>query len=458
MNSLPQPFIYSKNVTALFYFICMKQLKPIPIVRYNSASGKALLTKILSARTSRNAEIQKVVAEVLSAVAKKGDSALFAYTQKFEGRSVSAKTVRISAAHIREQAKRVEAPLKNSIREAARQIHAYHAKQKPAGYSLRTPYAMLSQRILPLKRVGLYVPGGKSPYPSSVLMNAIPAQIAGVREIAVVTPCGDALDPAIAFAFELLGITEAFRIGGCQAIAALAYGTKSIHAVDKIVGPGNAYVATAKKLVYGTVDIDSIAGPSEVAIIADSSTPARWAALDMLAQAEHGSGDETAVCVTENAGYAQKIAECLAEEMAKSPKRDVFLRLKPGALSVFVTSSREQSIAFVNSLAPEHLQIMTKNAKKDALAIENSGAVFLGKFTPVALGDYFVGTNHVLPTGGSARFASGLGVLDFCKRISVAETDSQGLKKAAGHVSRFARAERFIHHAMSVEERAAGRE
>jgi histidinol dehydrogenase len=289
-------------------------------------------------------------------------------------------------------------------------------------------------------------------------MNAIPAQIAGVPEIVVVTPCNDILDPAIAFALNLLGINEAYCIGGCQAIAALAYGTKSVPAVDKIVGPGNAYVATAKKLVYGTVDIDSIAGPSEVAIIADSSTPARWVALDMLAQAEHGSGDETAVCVTEDAGYAQKIAECLAQEMANSPKRDVFSRLRPGALSVFVTQSRNQSIAFVNSLAPEHLEILTAEANKDALLVENCGAVFVGKFTPVALGDYFIGTNHVLPTGGSARFASGLGVLDFCKRISVAETDKRGLEKAAGHVSRFARAERFIHHAMSVEERVACRE
>ena len=264
------------------------------------------------------------------------------------------------------------------------------------------------------------------------------------------------IDYGLAFALKLCGVSEVYRIGGAQAVAALAYGTRSIRVVDKIVGPGNAYVQAAKRLVFGAVDIDSVAGPSEVAIVADSSTPPRWAALDLLAQAEHGSGDEIAVCVTENAALAKKIAESTATEIERSPVREKLLRLPKHAITVFVTASRAESIAIVNTVAPEHLQIMTRTAERDLRLVKNAAAVFLGPHTPVALGDYFVGTNHVLPTGGAARFASPLGVESFVKRMSVAMIPEGGLKKAAPYVSTFARAEGFVHHAMSVEERAKG--
>jgi histidinol dehydrogenase len=285
-------------------------------------------------------------------------------------------------------------------------------------------------------------------------MDVIPAQIAGVREIAVVTPPRGELDPRIAFALHMLHVKEVYQVGGAQAIAALAYGTLSIPAVDKIVGPGNLYVALAKKMVYGTVDIDAVAGPSEVVILADSSANPNWIALDLLAQAEHGSGNESALCVTEDAALAEAVRAEVLREIEASPVRAVFEKLSPNSIAVCVAFNRDESIRFVNDCAPEHLQIITRTVKKDLKKIENAGAIFCGQYTPVALGDYYIGTNHVLPTGGAARYASPLGVESFLKRMSVATITATGLKKCAAQVSLLARAEKFIHHALSVERRA----
>jgi histidinol dehydrogenase len=243
-------------------------------------------------------------------------------------------------------------------------------------------------------------------------------------------------------------------MGGAQAIAAFAYGTESVKKVDKIVGPGNLYVALAKKAVFGAVDIDSIAGPSEVIILADASARPEWVALDLLAQAEHGSGDETAICVTEDGQFAKRLQKAVDMEVWQSPVKDVFKKLRLDALCICVTKSRNQSIDFINECAPEHLEIMTKSSKKDLALVTNAGAVFLGPYSPVAMGDYFVGTNHVLPTGGTARFASPLGVESFVKRMSVAEISKQGLQRSAAHVAVLARMEKFVHHALSVERRA----
>ncbi len=431
----------------------MERARCIPVVRIDSTRGRALVKRITSARSRRGASVNRIVSRVLADVARKGDAALFSYTRKFENRNLSARTVRVCPAHIATRASKANPSLRTTIREAAKRIRAYHIRQKVGGFTLKTAEGILSQRIVPLERVGVYVPGGYTAYPSSVLMNVIPAQVAGVREIAVVTPVKGALDPGVAFALKLLGVDEVYQVGGGQAVAALAFGTKSIRAVDKIVGPGNAFVAAAKRMVYGTVDIDAVAGPSEVVILADTAARPRWVALDMLAQAEHGSGDETAVCVTESMGVAKKVAACLADEISRSPARRTFMRLAAHALSVFVSPSRSRSIEFIDRLAPEHLQIMTRSARQDMKRVRNSGAIFIGNCTPVALGDYYIGTNHVLPTGGTARFASALGVDDFVKRMSVAEVDAAGLRKAGPHVARFARAEAFVHHAMSVERR-----
>jgi histidinol dehydrogenase len=270
----------------------------------------------------------------------------------------------------------------------------------------------------------------------------------------VATPPRGDLDPSIAFALHLLGVREAYRMGGAQAIAAFAYGTKSVARVDKIVGPGNLYVALAKKAVYGAVDIDSVAGPSEVIVLADASANPDWVAQDLLAQAEHGSGDETALCVTEDEAFALRLQACLAEAMRQSPVAEVFSRLRPRSMAICIAESRKESINFVNDCAPEHLEIITRSYKNDLASIRNAGAIFLGPYSPVAMGDYFAGTNHVLPTGGSARFSSSLGVESFVKRMSVAEISQRGLKSAAPHVAVLARMEKFVHHALSVERRA----
>lgn len=425
----------------------------IQVINYSTPSGRKFLQKIKTSRITSNKKTTAKVEKILEDIRENGDKALFEYTEKFDRIKLSSKKMLITELEISSSAKRIKPELKTAIDEAYKRINEYHQKQIRTGFEFQSQEGTLSQIIRPLNRVGVYIPGGHTIYPSSVLMDIIPAQIAGVKEIVAVTPPRDQLDPGVAYALQILNVKEVYRIGGAQAIGALAYGTKTIKAVDKIVGPGNPYVATAKKLVYGIVDIDSVAGPSEVAIIADHTAEPEWVALDLLAQGEHGSGDELAICVCEDKELANTIAKAVVSEIETSPVKNVFQALPDHAISVFYTESREQSIALVNDFAPEHLQIMTASYKKDLEKITNAAAVFLGAHTPVALGDYFVGTNHVLPTGGAARYASPLGVDSFLKRISVAEVTPQGLDLAAPFVSTFARAENFVHHALSVERR-----
>jgi histidinol dehydrogenase len=431
----------------------MSPQRIIPIIDYASPAGKNFLTKLLSLRKRNDESVSAKVAGVIARIRDKGDAALFAYTKEFDGVSLTAKTMRISRAEIEKQAAKAAAPLQSAIREAAKRIRTYHREQHGCEFSLSTPEGNLRQIVRPLGRIAVYIPGGHAVYPSSVLMNVIPAQIAGVAEIVAVTPPRARLDPGIAFALKLCGIDEVYRIGGAQAIAALSYGTQAIRPVDKIVGPGNAWVQAAKRLVYGTVDIDSIAGPSEVVIVADGSADPSWVALDLLAQAEHGSGDELAVCIATGRQVAQNIADATVAAIDASPLAETFRKLPAHAISIFWTLNRKAAFDMVNILAPEHLEILTKTAENDLRLVKNAAAVFLGAFSPVALGDYFIGTNHVLPTGGAARFSSPLGVESFLKRMSVAMVSEKGLKKAAPYVSTFARAEGFVHHAMSVERR-----
>jgi len=426
----------------------------VPIIKLGSAGGSRLLAKIKQAREMRDTGALATVQGVINDVHSKGDAALFAYTKKFDKTALTKKTIRLSTADIAARAKDVPADYARALKEAAKRITAYHKHQKSMAFSITTPEGQLSQIVRPLARVGVYVPGGYTMYPSSILMDVIPAQIAGVREIAVVTPPRGELDPRIAYALHMLHVEEMYQVGGAQAVAALAYGTQSIRAVDKIVGPGNLFVALAKKLVYGAVDIDAVAGPSEVLVLADSSANPNWIALDLLAQAEHGSGNESALCVTEDPALAKAVCAEVIREIAASPVRSVFEKLSPNSIAVCVAPSREESIRFVNECGPEHLQIITRTVKKDLEKIENAGAVFCGPYTPVALGDYYIGTNHVLPTGGAARYASPLGVESFLKRMSVATISASGLKKCAPQVSILARAEKFVHHALSVERRA----
>jgi histidinol dehydrogenase len=432
----------------------MSRKVKIPIVNISSPSGKRFLKSIETARTKRDEEITSRVNTILEEVKKFGNKSLFELTKRFDKYNLSARNIRLTKEEIESQASKADPLLKRTIREASKRIFAYHRKQLHKGFSLKTAEGTLSQKLIPVSRAGVYIPGGHTVYPSSVLMTVIPAIVAGVKEIAAITPPRNELDPGIAYALSFCKIDEVYRIGGAQGIAALAFGTESIPAVDKIVGPGSAYVATAKRLVYGTVDIDSIAGPSDVIIMADELCNPSWIALDMLAQAEHGTGDEVAICVTESSSMAEKIAGAILDEIEKSPVKEIFEALHPNAISILVTESRKESIAVVNSIGPEHLEIATSSYKKDVQEITSAAAIFLGQYAPVALGDYFIGTNHVLPTGGAARFASPLGVDSFLKRISVAEITKDGLRKAAPYVSTFARAEKFIHHALSVERRA----
>ena len=426
----------------------------IPIIRLSGSQGKRLLANANKLRGRRDDDAQRSVEKIITDVRKKGDAALFAYTKQFDKVALSSSTVRISNKVLVAQSRKAPQAFKIALNKAARNIWAYHKKQKSCAFSIKTNDGTLSQIIRPLSRVGVYVPGGYTTYPSSILMGVIPAQIACVGEIAVATPPHGELDPKIAYALNLLKITELYQIGGVQAIAAFAYGTESVKPVDKIVGPGNVYVALAKKMVYGAVDIDTIAGPSEVVILADETANPEWVALDLLAQAEHGSGNESAVCVTESYALAEKIRGCCMTEILRSPIRGVFEKLSANSISICVAETRDESIGFINGCAPEHLQIITKTARKDVRKIINASAIFCGPYSPVALGDYYIGTNHVLPTGGAARFASPLGVESFIKRMSVAEISKAGLVRCAGNVSTLARAENFVHHALSVERRA----
>ncbi len=425
----------------------------IPIVNYPSSKATAHLKKLESLCADEDGAIAGKVASVLLAIRRTGDKALFAYTREFDTFTLTQENIRISPDEIIASAKKIPPRLARAIDSSAKRIKEFHKNQGLASFSVKTKGAVLAQLIRPLHRVGCYIPGGHALYPSSILMNLIPAQLAGVSQLVAVTPPHKILDSGVAFALALMEVTEVYRIGGAQAIGALAYGTSTIRAVDKIVGPGNAYVAAAKKQVYGTVDIDTIAGPSEVVIVADKHANPRMVALDLLAQAEHGSGREIALLVTENASFAQTVVSILEKEISISSKREVFARLLPGAISVFVTPSRADTFEFVNERAPEHLEIMTDSALKDLEKVRNAGAVFLGGMTPVALGDYSIGTNHVLPTGKASRFSSPLGVESFQKRMSVAYTDRNGLEKFGDDVSVFARAEGFVHHALCVEER-----
>ncbi|MBN1600637.1 MAG: histidinol dehydrogenase [Chitinispirillaceae bacterium] len=425
--------------------------KKVQVVKYPGNEGKQLFQTILSARQKRDREVTQTVEQIIDEVKKKGDAAVFAFTKKFDKTDLTASTVKIAKKEVLSQSKKIRPALKAAIDTAASRITAYHEKQLRKGFSLKTPEGTLRQIIRPLNRVGLYVPGGHTVYPSTVLMDIIPAQIAGVKEIAVITPPRKELDPGIAYALHLLGVYEIYRVGGAQGIAALACGTETIKAVDKITGPGNSFVATAKKLVYGMVDIDSIAGPSEVAILADSSVDPAWVAADLLAQAEHGSGDEVAICITEDKKFAEAVAGQVIIGIQSSPVKDTLLKLPDHAISVFVTTNRRKSLELINSFAAEHLQIMTTTPEEDLQGVTNAAAIFLGPYTPVALGDYFIGTNHVLPTAGTARFWSPLGVESFQKRISVAKISAKGLDNAAPFVSTFARSEQLVHHALSVE-------
>ncbi|MER2107738.1 MAG: histidinol dehydrogenase [Solibacillus sp.] len=394
-----------------------------------------------------------VVREVLQAVRTQGDAAVRAYTEKWDG--VVHEEFRVTPAEIAQAVSQFDAQLLADLEEAATNIRLYHDKQKRDGYKL--PLAdgsYLAQRIIPLDAVGLYVPGGSAAYPSSVLMNVIPAQVAGVGRIVITSPAGrdGKLPAAVLVAAHILGVDEIYKIGGAQAIAALAYGTETIAAVDKITGPGNIFVALAKREVFGEVAIDMIAGPSEICVLADETAYADEIAADLLSQAEHDAL-ACAVLITTSDDLADAVRDEVEKQLQKLPREAIARKSVENFGHIYVTESMDDAIRAVNSLAPEHLEIVTANAEADAEKITHAGAIFIGRYSSEPVGDYFAGTNHVLPTNSTARFASGLNVDDFIKRTSVVYYSEKTWAQNAPKIARLARLEGLEGHARAVESR-----
>ncbi|MER2191627.1 MAG: histidinol dehydrogenase [Solibacillus sp.] len=394
-----------------------------------------------------------VVREVLQAVRTQGDAAVRAYTEKWDG--VVHEEFRVTPAEIAQAVSQFDAQLLADLEEAAANIRLYHDQQKRDGYKL--PLAdgsYLAQRIIPLDAVGLYVPGGSAAYPSSVLMNVIPAQVAGVGRIVITSPAGrdGKLPAAVLVAAHILGVDEIYKIGGAQAIAALAYGTETIAAVDKITGPGNIFVALAKREVFGEVAIDMIAGPSEICVLADETAYADEIAADLLSQAEHDAL-ACAVLITTSDDLADAVRDEVEKQLQKLPREAIARKSVENFGHIYVTESMDDAIRAVNSLAPEHLEIVTANAEADAEKITHAGAIFIGRYSSEPVGDYFAGTNHVLPTNSTARFASGLNVDDFIKRTSVVYYSEKTWAQNAPKIARLARLEGLEGHARAVESR-----
>ena len=401
-------------------------------------------------------DVRTVVSQIVEDVVSRGDQALFEYTEKFDGQTINAGTIMVSSEEMEEAIRQVEKEDIEVLKLAAGRIERFHERQGAQGFFCSDEEGIeLGLRILPLERVGIYVPGGLACYPSTVLMAAIPARIAGVEEIILVTPPrGRRINPLLAAAAKIGGVSRIFRIGGAQAIAALAYGTESIPAVDKIVGPGNAYVAAAKKMVYGHVAIDMIAGPSEILIIADGTADASFVAADLLAQAEHDKM-ASAVLLTSDEEFAQRVIAEVEMQLPSLPRKDIAENSLQEFGAIIVTESIDEAIVIANRFAPEHLELMVEKPREILDRIRNAGAVFLGSWAPGAIGDYIAGPNHILPTGGTARFSSLLGVHDFVKRTSVLSFSQGAFERYGEQTARLAKLEGFDGHERSITMRMA---
>jgi len=391
------------------------------------------------------------VATIIRDVRTRGDAALIDYTARFDVVQLRASDLRVPEDTLHQSAQRVDSYVLESLREAIQNVRAFHEHQKEESWEITSAEGVrLGQRISPIARAGLYVPGGTAAYPSSVVMNVVPAQVAGVRRIRVTTPPRTLTEnPAVAAALVELNVTEVYAVGGAQAIAALAYGTETVPRVDKITGPGNKYVAAAKKLVFGAVGIDSIAGPSEVVIIADSSARADFVAADLLAQAEHAP-DASAVLLTTSEELARDTAAEMKLQAASLSRRAILEQSLARYGAIVFVASLDEACEITNELAPEHLELMTNDNERVAAQIRESGAIFFGAHTPEAVGDYLAGPNHVLPTGGAARFSSALGVYDFVKRTSLLRYSSDAIRRSAGRIAALAAAEGLDAHARSA--------
>jgi histidinol dehydrogenase len=406
---------------------------------------------LVDAKREAAAEVDESVAAILAEVRARGDAAVIDYTKRFDQLELTPETLRIPPRDVAAAAKSCSAATLAALQLAAERIEAYHRRQIPEDFSYSDAAGVrLGARWRALAAVGLYVPGGTAAYPSSVLMNAIPAKVAGVERLVMVVPAPrGVLNPLVLAAAELAGIGEIYRIGGAQAVAALAYGTASIAAVDKIVGPGNAYVAAAKRRVFGTVGIDMIAGPSEILVVADRRNDPAWIAADLLSQAEHDTAAQ-AILITDDEPFADAVAGAVDAHLAVLPRQSIAGESWRAHGAIITVDSWDEAVALVDRLAPEHLELALDDAEGFAAKVRNAGAIFLGRYTPEAIGDYVGGPNHVLPTARSARFSSGLGVLDFMKRTSLLACDAESLQILGPAALTLARAEGLDAHALSI--------
>lgn len=411
----------------------------------------AKLKKILGRGIGLNNDILTRTDAIIREIRERSDAALIEFTARFDGVTLTPETLRADRQTIEELAAQVDGELIAAMRQAIANIRHYHEHQLSKDWEItRENGVRLGQRVRPLEIVGLYVPGGSAAYPSTVMMNAVPAQVAGVERIIVVTPPAQfKQNPVIAATLKELSLFEVYTIGGAQAVAALAYGTETIPRVDKIVGPGNQYVAAAKKLVYGAVDIDSIAGPSEIVVVADNTARADFIAADLLSQAEH-SEDAAAILITPGENLAEAVREEIVKQTATLSRRKIVEQSLADFGALIVVESLDTACKLVDEIAPEHVEVMTEDSEATAAKINHAGAIFIGAYSPEPVGDYFAGTNHVLPTGGAARFSSALGVYDFQKRTSVIRYTREELTRTAASIERLALAEGFEAHARSA--------
>jgi histidinol dehydrogenase len=418
----------------------------------DAADLEEMLAKLESRSVAFDQELLPAVWAIIDDVRQRGDEALLDYTRRFDGVDLRPEQLRLDESDLRQSAAKVTSQVTEALREAIRNIRAFHERQIEQSWEYSpAPGVVLGQHLAPLESVGIYVPGGTAAYPSSVVMNVVPAQLAGVNRIAMVTPPRTITEnPAVAAALIELNITEVYCVGGAQAVAALAFGTQSVPRVDKITGPGNKYVAAAKKLVFGVTGIDSIAGPTEVVILADETAQPGFVAADMLAQAEHGE-DASAVLITTTADLAREVVAELARQIERQPRREIIRASLREYGFILIVDDLPQACAVVNQLAPEHLHVIVRDEGSVTARIKHAGAIFFGSYTPEVVGDYWAGPNHVLPTAGAARFSSALGVYDFVKRTSVVRYSEKQLREAIPKIAALAESEGLYAHASSAK-------
>lgn len=425
------------------------------IVKLNEDTRKNILADLLKRDPNNYGSYEDTVKTIVNDVKERGDAAVSEYTKRFDGADIDASNIRVTDAEIKEALSLVEPQLVTVMKRAMKNIREYHEKQKQySWFDSKPDGTILGQKVTPLASVGVYVPGGKAAYPSSVLMNIIPAEVAGVSRIVMVTPPGKdgKVNPVTLIAAHLAGATEVYKTGGAQAVAALAFGTESIPKVNKIVGPGNIFVALAKKAVYGHVSIDSIAGPSEILVLADDTANPRFVAADLLSQAEH---DElaSAILVTTSMELAKKVSDEVDGFVAALSRKEILEKSLENYGYILVADTMEDAIATANEIASEHLEIVTRNPFEVMTKIQNAGAIFLGEYSSEPLGDYFAGPNHVLPTNGTAKFFSPLSVDDFIKKSSIIYYSKEALEPIHKDIEEFAEAEHLTAHANSIRVR-----